>query len=978
MPANISNTQYPSLIQGKKYKHFQKKIENNLEKRAKKLSGKEGFTSINISNMNLPSNSNASQSSNIVNNNTYTPEQQERITNLQTKYQAALEQYQTLLQQIGEATSNYVDRTSSSNPYLGKNIRFSHGSLFYVTNQGVAKPYPDNHIFDSTSGKNGCPANYIQLDISDGGNNSPGQTLPTTPNLIVGTPMVSGQTCGYEGENVYVNQMVSGTNTSFVGCYADSSANPLMTFIGGAPPPPTPIINGSFSEPQISNNSYKYINSSTQVIGWNFNACLVNSSSAWGYPTPYPYGSQCVSLQKTGQISQVVNLSAGASYNLSFTACGRNCCDGSGESNPINIQLSNTDGSNPTVVYTFQPPINVWTPYTTPITVQTTQNYILSFIGTWTAGDRSSAIQNIALNINSAAPGTYTYEDCQQAAIDGGYQYFALQNVNTSSAQGYCAVSNSEPSATRLGKSYVPTHQKILWQSNTSGQSGNSAILNVSGALSVLNSSGASVYSTPNSKAQPSNYYGCYADKSTRAMNASGSSKSQQYDLEQCQQLAQQSGAAYFGLQNSTSGTNAACFLSNDFSQTTEYGKAGNCTKVNDPSGGYYYSGGGWSNAVYDANNPNSNYYLVLTENGSTGQMAIYRGTGPNDNQGLIWSTQDYSGLLSNSAFNASNNKYGQNWMPTGSTLAAGDYLSSTNGNLVLMMQTNGNLTLSTFQNAENCPKMSDGNTGGGVGANALFNLNSVGYPGNMGLLAYIDQNAGLTAYPSSNTQYSNNYTEFDYLNSTGNDILNASYSNATVDQCQSTCNSNAECAGFVMSSSSLGSTCYPKTSGIYPSTPGQSDPNYTTYVRTLEPINPGPGISNTVNNITSTLYQNYQPSANINFSLKNATSAQQAQLTDLQAQLDLLSQELNGYTDVFSSGTQSAEQQSAANIQSLGGSLKDLYKTNTKIKNMNSNVDNILNDSDIIILQKNYNYLFWSILAAGAVLVSMNLARSG
>jgi hypothetical protein len=276
--------------------------------------------------------------------------------------------------------------------------------------------------------------------------------------------MKKGQSCGFEGENVYVNQIVTGTNTKFVGCYKDSSANPLMTFIGGSPAPPTPIVNGSFSEPKLSNDSYKYINSTTKVIGWDFNACLLNSSSAWGYPTPYPNGSQCVSLQETGQISQVINLEAGATYNLSFTACGRDCCDGSGESNPINVQLSNTDSSNPTVVYTFQPPINAWTSYTTPITVQTSQNYILSFIGTWTSGDRSSAIQNVALNVSSSVSGTYTYNECQQAAIDGGYQYFALQNVNSSSGQGYCAVTNSEPTAKKLGKSYVPTNQKILWQ----------------------------------------------------------------------------------------------------------------------------------------------------------------------------------------------------------------------------------------------------------------------------------------------------------------------------------------------------------------------------------------------------------------------------------------------------------------------------------------------------------------------------------
>jgi len=277
-----------------------------------------------------------------------------------------------------------------------------------------------------------------------------------------------------------------------------------------------------------------------------------------------------------------------------------------------------------------------------------------------------------------------------------------------------------------------------------------------------------------------------------------------------------------------------------------------------------------------------------------------------------------------------------------------------------------------------NCSKMSDGNMGGGPGANALFNINNVGFPSNMGLLAYIDKNAALTAYPSSNTQYSNDYTEFDSLNSSGNDIINASYSNATADQCQATCNSNTDCAGFVLSSSALGSTCYPKTSGISQSGSGESDPNYTTYVRTLEPINPGPGISSTVNNVTSVFYQNY-PTRGENaqsYSLKNLNSAQQAKLDDLKSRLDNLTQQLSNYTTQFSSGLQSVESQSSTNTQSLGNYLTDLDKTNTKLKHFNGNVDNILNDSDIVILQKNYSYLFWSILAIGTVLVSMNLAR--
>ena len=107
---------------------------------------------------------------------------------------------------------------------------------------------------------------------------------------------------------------------------------------------------------------------------------------------------------------------------------------------------------------------------------------------------------------------------------------------------------------------------------------------------------------------------------------------SQQYDNSQCQQAAQQNGYAYYGLQNSKSGTNAQCFLSNDLSQTTKYGTATNCTKLSDGS----WSGGGWSNAVYNTTNPESSYYLILQDDGN---MCVYRGSSPNDNQGLIWSS---------------------------------------------------------------------------------------------------------------------------------------------------------------------------------------------------------------------------------------------------------------------------------------------------------------------------------------------------
>ena len=66
---------------------------------------------------------------------------------------------------------------------------------------------------------------------------------------------------------------------------------------------------------------------------------------------------------------------------------------------------------------------------------------------------------------------------------------------------------------------------------------------------------------------------------------------------------------------------------------------------------------------------------------------------------------------------------------------------------------------------------------------------------------------------------------------------------------------------------------------------------------------------------------------------------------------------------------------------------LLELTISITNIKNTNNmitavagatsgNIQNILKDSDIVVLQKNYDYLFWSILAAGTVLVSMNIVK--
>lgn len=962
-PNNFAAT--PSLTQGNKFKNYQKRIQNNLEKKAIQLSGKEGFTgSIDLSGMDVALDGLTNQSNTIVQENTAltSSNKQQQIETLQQEFQSVLGNYQNLLNEVNQTTTEYFQRTASSNPYLGQNIKFTDGSIYYVTNKGVAKPYNNSQTFKKTAGLNGCPANYTSVNIDLSGSYSLGSMLPTNPSLVVGTSMKSGQQCGYEGQNVYVNQILTNPKTNYVGCYQDDTTTPLMTFIGGSPPPPTSIKNGIFSQPQIANNSYKEYSGNNDIPGWYFNAWLVNTSTAWAFPTPYPSGDQCAAIQSYQYIYQTISLQTGVTYSLSFSSTGNN---------NINITL-NSNGTS-TQIFSLQP-TSEWANYSTTFTVPTSQNYDLYFSGQSTSNSYSTAIQNVQLNASGTTnSGTYTYSQCQEAAIDGGYKFFALQNVNSSTSQGYCAVGNSESTATSLGNSYVPSGQTSLWNTNTGGQTGNSATLTTNGSLSVINSGGQSIYATPNNSTQPSNYVGCYQDNTSNRAMSLYNNGAQSYDLSSCQEIAQSNNYAYFGLQNSNSGTNAQCTLSNDLSQATKYGKASNCTKISDGS----WSGGGSSNAIYDSTNPSSNYYLILQDNGV---MSINLGSGPSDNQGVIWKTKTTGKQQdANPAYAATNGKYGQNWIVAGSTLAAGDFIGSPNGYIALVMQSDGNLVLYTFTNVSNCQRMQDGNTGGGVGANALYQISETGYPNNLGQVAYIDPNDVLYPYTNNNVGYSTTYTEYDGLNASGNNIPKASYANSSVEQCTTTCNNNPKCTGFVMTNSSQGSTCYPKTGATISPTSLQKASGYTTYIRNKQPTTFYPGASNVVNNIDSVTYQNYISGGdNQNmFSLSGATSSQLSQLSQLQKQMDSLTEQINTLTDEFSAGAQNANNQGIANITGLQSYLTELGKTNNLISNFDTSIENILKDSDINVLQKNYEYLFWSILAVGVVLITMNISKS-
>jgi hypothetical protein len=969
-----------SLNQGKQFNKYQGKIKRSVEKSISKYKSKrffkEGFEGM----MNEDDPNKDIFKDRYERDKTISSDNQidkDKFNQIQSQYNSLVDQYKTTEKSINSDSLVAMARTSPENQYLNKNIKFTTGQICYVTNQGIVRWIPSQEIWDSL--KNCSDKTYIDVGIPWLGEYStPGTTIPTVPSLISGTNMVLNQSCGNEGKNVYVSKLTDNTNTTYMGCYGDEDGS-TMTFIGGAPlkQKSASIQNGNFSQPEKSNNSYEYITSSSKVPGWKFNnATLINNSSAWGFPIPYPNGNQCACIQNTAYMQQTINLNTG-SYTLSIIACGRP----STGANPINIQLNGIS------IYSVTP-LNKWTSYSTTFNITINGGNTIKIIGTNSSGDKSTAFQGITIGSGNGTTtnGTYTYDMCKNEAIDSGYKYFALQNVNTETNKGYCAVSNDYVSSTKNGTSYVISGTIALWDSKTTSI-GTSASITDQGNLSVFNSSGAVIFNTPSDTTLVSGgYIGCYRDKESRAM----SNKQKNFTLDDCKKYAEDNTYSYYSLQaTSKSNNKGQCFTSNDLKQSEKYGLANNCFKNNFKQ----IVGSDWSNSIYSTDGSGT-YYIILQDDGN---MCLYKGNSPTDNQGKIWcSGTNGQQQKPNPLYTATKGKYGQNWMATGSTLAIGEFIGSTDGSIYLIMQSDGNLVLYTSQTAENCKKISNGNYGGGENANSLYEFEKSGFLANLGKVAYIDSETNLREYPLSLLEKSNQYELLNNYDSAGNDISQTTTTSAEKG-CIDSCNANSDCSGFVYQPK--GNTCYLKNSSMYPVGKKQyyQDSGLILGIRK-------PQIGSTVNgscsrdiiNIDTIQYNNYikgdQMTSDVECQSKLVSQENKGELTDIQNQMytvgeDMAIQSNNLYTTDKDIGkivsTNSSQFKKNVDMykknnkkikNELNLSVEGMSSMDSVSKNLNMNdVNSMLNDTDIRVLQENYSYIFWSILAVGLLTITVS-----
>ena len=114
--------------------------------------------------------------------------------------------------------------------------------------------------------------------------------------------------------------------------------------------------------------------------------------------------------------------------------------------------------------------------------------------------------------------------------------------------------------------------------------------------------------------------------------------------------------------------------------------------------------------------------------------------------------------------------------------------------------------------------------------------------------------------------------------------------------------------------------------------------------------------------------------------SAETDNSAKLQQLALLESTLDLLSKQINKLNDTLKNNVTSVNNQIDTNSAAREKYMKDITSNNTDESNMlniSNNIQNMLNDSDISTLQKNYSYILMSILAAAGILVAINVVKN-
>jgi hypothetical protein len=304
----------------------------------------------------------------------------------------------------------------------------------------------------------------------------------------------------------------------------------------------------------------------------------------------------------------------------------------------------------------------------------------------------------------------------------------------------------------------------------------------------------------------------------------------------------------------------------------------------------------------------------------------------------------------------------------------------------MLLMQSDGNLVLYTSSVTSGCSAQSYGQAGSPY-VNALYELSGVGNPALLNKVGYVDQDAVLKEYPSSMLRLSNEYDIYPGMDTVGNDLGALNVEN--LEACQGTCDSIPDCAAFVWETGT--NICFPKNNNAFPKGTRQMNTATTMGIRRPSIItNSDSSCPTEVTDIDTVQYANYvkgyQMTPTTSCSVKLIPDKTKTQLTNVNNQLSELAGQMGNklkslYSDntTLNSKMDKGEKQLNQNIQMYSQVKQKLSSELGTIKEPMLNMQDLnamISDTDLLVLQNNYQYMLWSIIALGTVIITVNALK--
>ena len=268
---------------------------------------------------------------------------------------------------------------------------------------------------------------------------------------------------------------------------------------------------------------------------------------------------------------------------------------------------------------------------------------------------------------------------------------------------------------------------------------------------------------------------------------------------------------------------------------------------------------------------------------------------------------------------------------------------------------------------------------GGSTGSNAIYNISPIADKSKINNIYFVNPNSELLSYPPNDLEPSTEFTMFNNFDSSYNNI--SSIGNSSVNNCKSSCIENSSCAGFVFDNNSQ--TCNIKSNKMWPYGTGNAIPNSNSdiYLR-QNGIRQAPYNITTDTNNTDSITASHYINQKININEANVDQLllqEKINIYTYMKEIELLEDKITSIAEQITNENIYLDKYNETLYQE---SLKDKVKLNEMLNEYKNIINKksgsasigILNDTNIVITQKNYSYIMWSLFAIGLILITFSV----